>query len=193
MIAGSANRLKLAWKHFSKQHPIGRRARMNGMRCPRGWPSVRYAARQGLESHFGSVSAALGRLSGTYLADVFQSTQVVATCRPAADHVSPRSSNDGKRYRDAPRTSLLKCHANTKLFAPNDVTLQPQAILLHDQHEVRRNMDQVGYVQRGPSHRQIEDTARNFSAADFDRCRLRNAIARRNSSFHHPLIPTPSP
>ena len=63
--------------------------------------------------------------------------------------------------------------------------MQPQSIFLHDQREVRRDVDQVGYVERGPRDRQIKDRTRNFRPANLDRCRLRNPIAGRGSSLNH--------
>jgi hypothetical protein len=84
---------------------------------------------------------------------------------------------------------LIECHAYPKWSTPYDVTMQPQSVFLHDQREIRWDMDQVGYVQRGTSDREIKDRTRNFRAADFDRCRLREPIAGRYSSLDHLPIP----
>lgn len=115
---------------------------MDGMRYSCGWPSVWNADRQRLaKSKAKSVLAAFRRLFG-----------YPGRCRPIDRRGCYLSTWRADRPRhviavveligkDTDARLLLECDANTKLFAPNDVTLQPQSILLHNEREVRRNMD----------------------------------------------------
>jgi hypothetical protein len=84
---------------------------------------------------------------------------------------------------------LVERHTDSIFRAPNEATLQPQAIFRDYQCEIRRHSGNIRYLQRRPGSGEIADDAVDLVTTVIDLRRLVDTVAGRNSGFdHNPIL-----
>jgi hypothetical protein len=87
----------------------------------------------------------------------------------------------------ASQGSLIEHHANSFLFAPDNVAEAIQMVGVYNEIELAGNTDRTNHFEGRAGGRQVADGAADAAAAEFYRAGLKHALSKRNSVLIHRL------